>query len=313
MRKLLHHLRLLAARWAERLAPPPPLPPEPPAPPGRYEPLTRLLLTDSVGRTLFTQYAEHRLTERGAEETGWVLLGLRQAEEAVALAALPAGAGREAGVAHVRFNAEAQAVASRILRQADRRLTMLGIVHTHPGSLRHPSQGDYEGDRQWVRLLRGGEGVFAIGTADAPESEQDDLIAEQPKPHAQTWLGLRFSWYALGKEDSQYRPLPVQLSLGPDLAAPLLPLWPILEKHAERLEAICRRLTQVRFGLLQEPEPMLEASVPLEGQRRLAVRLSAGGAVTYGERDGDSWRPLPLADPHPDHGLFALLVERSMG
>src|SRR4051812_30295300 len=57
-----------------------------------YSPLERVLLTDEVGRTLFEGYARHRAEDRGQEETGWVLLGLREPREAVALAALPAGA-----------------------------------------------------------------------------------------------------------------------------------------------------------------------------------------------------------------------------
>ena len=57
-----------------------------------YAPLQRVLLTDGVGRTLFEEYAAHRAEARGDEETGWVLLGLREADEAVVLATLPAGA-----------------------------------------------------------------------------------------------------------------------------------------------------------------------------------------------------------------------------
>ena len=87
-----------------------------------------MTLTDEVGRTLFEEYAAHHEGPRGHEETGWILLGLREEHEAVALATLPAGTERSAGVAHVRFNSNGQALASRIVRQADRRLTMLGVV-----------------------------------------------------------------------------------------------------------------------------------------------------------------------------------------
>ena len=96
------------------------------------------------------------------------------------LATLPAGAERDAGEAHVRFNSAAQALASRIVRQEDRRLTLLGVVHTHPGSLRHPSarrlpRATASG---WPKL-RGGEGVFGIGTADA-EPRPDAGVGWQP-------------------------------------------------------------------------------------------------------------------------------------
>ena len=115
---------------------------ETPASSVAYGPLRRILLTDGVAHTLFEEYAAHRGAAHGEEETGWVLLGLRMADEAVVLGTLPAGAEADAGVAHVRFNSDAQALAYRIVRQTDRRLTIVGVVHTHPGSLRHPSDGD---------------------------------------------------------------------------------------------------------------------------------------------------------------------------
>ncbi|HZT82363.1 MAG TPA: Mov34/MPN/PAD-1 family protein, partial [Gemmataceae bacterium] len=195
-----------------RLAPPG----RPPAPPPgeRYLPLERVVLTDGVGRTLFEEYAAHRAEARGEEETGWVLLGLRERTRAVVLATLPAGAHREASVAHVRFNSTGQALGSRIVRQNDKRLTILGVVHTHPGSLRHPSDGDFRGDSQWVRHLRGGEGVFGIGTADG-DGTADGLFAQQPRPHVQCLGELCLSWYSLRDGEPAYRPLPVGLTLGP--------------------------------------------------------------------------------------------------
>src|SRR5206468_312309 len=187
--------------------------------------------------------------ERGGEETGWLLLGWRDADEAVALATLPAGADREAGEAHVRFNSSAQAVGSRIVRQADRRLTLLGVVHTHPGSLRHPSDGDFRGDSKWVAQLRGGDGVFGIGTADAKPGPTD-AVAWQPQPNRQCLGELCLSWYALGKDDRAYRPLPVEVTLGPDLAKPLRPVWGQVEEYAERLDKLARQQARVAFGVL---------------------------------------------------------------
>src|SRR5207302_10637523 len=135
--------------------------------------------------------------------------------EVVVLATLQAGMESNAGVAHVLFDSTAQAVGSMIVRQSDRRLRMVGVVHTHPGSLRHPSDGDYRGDSVWVGQLRGGEGVFGIGTADC--NSQDSLpVVHQPKPHAQCLGKLRFSWYALRTGDRAYRPVPVSYTLGPD-------------------------------------------------------------------------------------------------
>ena len=99
------------------------------------------------------------------------------------LATLPAGADTDAGVAHVRFHAEAQGVACRVLRQQDRRLRMLGVVHTHPGSLRHPSSGDFRGDSLWVGQLAGREGIFAVGTADAEPAAVGPRLCRNPEPH----------------------------------------------------------------------------------------------------------------------------------
>src|SRR5205823_545630 len=107
----------------------------------------------------------------------------------------------------------------RIVRQADRRLTLLGVVHTHPGRLRHPSHGDYEGDRVWVRNLRGEEGVFGIGTLSRPA--QPGAVAGHPLAHVQVLEGLRFDWYTLAAGDKRYRPVAVELTIGPDLAASL--------------------------------------------------------------------------------------------
>src|SRR5271170_627045 len=73
-------------------------------------PLQRIQITDGVGRTLFEEFACHRESACGEEETGWLLLGYRQADEAIVLATLPAGTQRDAGVSHVQFNTMGQAV-----------------------------------------------------------------------------------------------------------------------------------------------------------------------------------------------------------
>ena len=99
-----------------------------------------------------------------------------------------------------------QALGSRIVRQAHRRLNMLGVVHTHPGSLRHPSDGDYRADHhQSLRSLRGGEGVFGIGTADGDPAE-GHLFAQQPRPNVQSMGELLLSWYSLRQGDTPPSP-----------------------------------------------------------------------------------------------------------
>ncbi len=293
----------VAEAWAfaERLAGPPPGPPEPaPGPPVSVRRLRRVVLTDAVGRTLFGEYAAHRATDRGQEETGWVLLGRREEERAVVLATLPAGADRDAGEAHVRFNADAQALASRIVRQQDRRLTMLGVVHTHPGRLRHPSRGDYDGDRRWVPALRGGDGVFGIGTAAGEELP--------PAPNVQMWEGLRFDWYSLAAGDASYSPLLVELTLGPDLAADLRAAWPVIEAHAARLDRLARQLPTVRFAAADNGELAVTLPLAAAGQ---SVRVLAGLKTVrlYYEAAGEVFQPDLPAGVAPDQALYLLLAE----
>jgi proteasome lid subunit RPN8/RPN11 len=254
---MLHALVSVAGRWVnhwsrsllrERLPSPEALE-APVRRPRAYQRLERLVLTDAVGRTLFDEYAAHRKGVRGEDETGWVLLGVRESSEALVLATLPAGAESNAGVAHVRFNSSAQALASRIVRQWDQRLSIVGVVHTHPGSLRHPSDGDYRGDSLWVGQLRGREGVFGIGTADGTPPD-GPAVARQPHKHVQALGELCFSWYALGEGDRRYRPLAVQLTLGPDLARPLHPVWETIELHADRLDRLARQQSGVSFQVV---------------------------------------------------------------
>ncbi len=292
--------------------------PKPVPPPSRevvppvatnYVPLRRVLITDEVGRTLFEEYSGHRAAERGDEETGWVLLGRREANEAIVLATLPAGSESDAGVAHIRFNSTGQAIASSIVRQQDRRLTTLGIVHTHPGSLRHPSDGDFRGDRHWVQKLRGKEGVFGIGTADG-QPVNGSAFAYQPKAHVQCLGELRFSWYALGHGDGNYRPLPVELTIGPDLARPLHAIWPIVEEHAEQLERLYRQQANVRFEVLSDAgNPGLSLTIPLAASGESVRVLLRRKEVCYYLVRGDQMLRADCTDECVDRGVYLMLAE----
>jgi proteasome lid subunit RPN8/RPN11 len=283
--------------------------PTPAQAPREYRRLQRVVLTDEVGRTLFGEYAAHRKGSRGDEETGWVLLGVRETSEVLVLATLPAGAERNAGVSHVRFNASAQALASRVVRQADRRLTMVGVLHTHPGSLRHPSDGDYQGDSQWVEHVRGGEGIFGIGTADA-EPAAGTVIAQQPQLHLHCMGELCFSWYALMQGDRHYRPLPVALTLGPDLARPLHPLWRTIERHAEPLDRLCRQQAGVTFQVLSGVYgPALAVSFTLaQPGERLRLVLEDKEVRYYLVRDGDLLE-VGVKESQVDRGVYLVLAE----
>jgi proteasome lid subunit RPN8/RPN11 len=287
----------------------------PPAPKGEtppssvsYGPLRRILLTDGVAHTLFEEYAAHRGEARGDEETGWVLLGLRMADEAVVLGTLPAGAEADAGVAHVRFNSDAQALAYRIVRQTDRRLTIVGVVHTHPGSLRHPSDGDFRGDSAWVAGLRGGEGVFGIGTADGKEAAP--LFAQQPRPNVQCLGKLRFSWYTLARDDAAYRPIPLELTIGPDLARSLHPLWPTLEAHAERIDRLYLQQAAMRFEVTSDEKgPGLLLTLPLAADGEAVRVLVRRKEVRYYVLRGGELLAVQFNDDYVDRGVYLLLAE----
>jgi proteasome lid subunit RPN8/RPN11 len=277
-----------------------------------YAPLQRVLLTDGVGRTLFEEFGGHRRFQ-GEHETGWVLLGLRHAREAVVLATLPAGALADSGIAHVRFNSDAQALASRVVRQSDRRLTIVGVVHTHPGSLRHPSDGDYRGDSEWVRCLRGREGVFGIGTADGAGTA-GVMFAHHLRPNVQCWGDLRFSWYALAHGDADYRPVPVEMTLGPDLARPLHELWSTLEGLADRLERLYRQLAGVQFEVIADdwgPGLILVIPLPERGDSvRVLVRRKE--IRYYVEKRGNLLEVDP-GEEAVDRAVFLLLAELAAG
>jgi hypothetical protein len=268
-----------------------------------------VLLTDGVSRTLFEEYADHREGPRGEEETGWILLGLRDAEEAIALATLPAGTEREAGVAHVQFNWLAQAVGCRFVRHYDRHINMLGVVHTHPGSLRHPSDADYRGDRDWVGQLRGKEGVFGIGTADGA-SGTGVPFSRHPRPHVQCLGKLCLSWYALGQGDANYRPLPVELTLGPDLARPLHDVWATIETHAERLDRLARQQAGVSFKVVSSAHgAALAVSIPLAEPGDAVRVLLEDNDVRYLLERGGEVMTADVQEARIDQGVYLLLAE----
>jgi proteasome lid subunit RPN8/RPN11 len=276
-----------------------------PAPPRTYRKVQRVVLTDEVSRTLVRDFANHRAGPRGEEEVGWVLLGVREENEVLVLATLPAGADREAGVAHVHFNSTAQAVACRFVRQQDRRLGMVGVVHTHPGSLRHPSNGDYQGDSRWVPRLRGGEGVYGIGTADGKS------LNGKPVPHPEhmrTEGELCFSWYALGAGDKHYRRLPVAIVDGPDLAQPLHALWHTIEAHADAVDRLCMQLARVTFEV-GENERALAARVPVgDSGDSLLILLHPSSVQFYLDRGGELTAVDPR-EPQLDRAVFLVLAE----
>ena len=217
---------------------------------------------------------------------------------------------RDAGEAHVRFNSAAQAVASRAVRQKDRRLGMVGVVHTHPGSLRHPSGGDYKGDREWVRQLRGGEGVFGIGTADAEPVVDGTTIGCHPSPNTLCLGDLRFSWYTLAAGDKNYRPAPIELTIGPDLARDLRPVWLRLEAHAPRLDRLAQQQSRVRFEVVEgKYGPALGVAVGLADAGQTIRVVLDGPDVRYVYEAGETAFQVEPTAAGVDEGVYRILAE----
>ena len=307
LRSQLRCWKLRLERWLETDVAPRPFV-EPSIDTSMLKRIERVTLTDCVARQLFNDYLEHRASPRGQEETGWIMLGLRELDSAIVLALLPAGANRDAGRAHVRFNSEAQALATRIVRQADRRLTILGVAHTHPGQLRRPSSGDYDGDAQWVKQLRGGDGIFAIGTFDAKAKHDEPIaILTQPNENVQQFHGLRLDWYALSRHDDNYRTLPIEISLGPDLATSLRTVWNELEDCAASLDRLCRQLAQVKFEVVEGPA--LACRIRLSEPTRHVRVLIQGKTVRYFYEEAEQTYEVEPNATSLEQGLFQLLAE----
>lgn len=282
-----------------------------PTPEPRYGRIDTLYLTDEVCRTVYGEYESHAGSARGKEEIGWVLLGYRTENSATVLATIPAGAQRDAGHAHIRFNSEAQALAARIVRQQDRKLSIVGVLHTHPGSMRHPSHGDYTGDSRWVQNLRGGIGVFGIGTVVKNGNESSDWVSEQPKKNAVTFRGFRVDWYTLGVGDGQYNQVAVELKLGPDLADNLRPVWELIENQAERLNRLARCMTGVRFEPSEfRGEPSLLITIKLGNPGESAVIILRGTDATLFHDTGDAMNQFELPNGTPaDQAVYLLMSE----
>ncbi len=178
-------------------------------------------------------------------------------------------------------------------------------------ALRHPSDGDYRGDSDWVGVLRSKEGIFAIGTADArlpPEAGVSPSY--QPRPHVQCWGELRFSWYALGQGERHYRPVPVEVVYGPDLARPLHPFWPTLEQRAEQLERLVRQQNGVQFRVLNDVwGPGLVVSLPLAEQGQVLRVLIRAKEVRYYLVRQDEPVEVQHDDSPIDRSVYLLLAE----
>jgi hypothetical protein len=151
--------------------------------------------------------------------------------------------------------------------------------------------------------------VFGIGTVDG-EPLPGTVFARQLQPHVQCLSDMRLSWYALGTGDRSYRPLPYAITLGPDLARPLHPLWSTIEVHAESLDRLYRQQARVLFEVtpgMRGPALAVEVSLAEPGN---AVRvLLEGKEVRYYVRLDGETLAATADEPCVDRGVYLLLAE----
>ena len=167
--------------------------------------------------------------------------------------------------------------------------------------MRYPSNGDFLGDSRWVEQLRPGEAIFGIGTADASGEDAGD---------ANIYGQLCFSWFALAAGDSRYRPLPVEVQTGMDLARPLRPLWGAIETHAAPLNRLCRLFAKVNIEIAADGlQKFLSVRIGLaEPNRRLRLLLDERQARYYCECESKLIF-IDMDEPQLDRAIHLILAE----
>jgi len=148
-----------------------------------------------------------------------------------------------------------------------------------------------------------------MGVGDAEPGPVTGL-SWQPAPNVQCLGDIRLSWYVLGKGERSYRPIPVELTIGRDLAIPLRPVWEELEGHAERLLRVVRQLNRVKLEVAPgHQKSALTVTVPLpEDGRAIRVELE-GKAVRYRLLTPDGAMAADLREDRVDVGVFLMLSE----
>ena len=106
------------------------------------------------------------------------------------------------------------------------------------------------------------------------------------------------------------RELPVGLTIGPDLAKPLRPVWAAVEEYADRLDRLARQMARVRFGVTDGRHgPALTVTVGLaEPGQAVRVQLE-GKEVRYYYESGGQTMQADLPETPPDQGVYLLLAE----
>jgi len=135
-------------------------------------------------------------------------------------------------------------------------------------------------------------------------------VSSSPKPHMQCLGGLRFSWYTLAAGEAKYHNAAIGLTIGPDVAKPLRPVWGVVEAHADRLDRLARQQVKVRFEMIAgRTGPALAVTVPLAESGQAVRVVLEGKEVRYYYEAGGEVFQADLPDAPPDQGVYLLLAE----
>jgi hypothetical protein len=104
--------------------------------------------------------------------------------------------------------------------------------------------------------------------------------------------------------------LPLELTIGPDLARPLHPIWSVIEAHAERLDRLARQQVGLTFEPVEaEDGPALAVTVPVaEPGEAVRVLLTDRKVFYFVARDGQTLAVQQTED-RVDRGVYLVLAE----
>jgi hypothetical protein len=110
--------------------------------------------------------------------------------------------------------------------------------------------------------------------------------------------------------ERNYRPLSHDLTLGPDLALSLHPIWPTIEVFAEQLERLYRQQAGVTFEVVAgQNEPALAMNIPLAEPKHAIRVLLEGEEVRYFLTRDEQVFLVDLKETRVDRGVYLLLAE----
>ena len=99
------------------------------------------------------------------------------------------------------------------------------------------------------------------------------------------------------------------MTLGPDVARRLRPVWPLIEAHAERLDRLVRQQANVTFAVVPgRKAPALAVNLPLTESHSVRVLLEGKEVRYYLEREGQLFQA-EIGDVPVDQGVYLMLAE----